>query len=42
MLKKIGYQAQISSDPRIIKSADKLILPGVGAFDNEMENFKKK
>ena len=33
MLKKIGAEAQISSDPSVISGAEKLILPGVGAFD---------
>jgi len=33
MLKKIGAEAQISSDPSVISAAEKLILPGVGAFD---------
>ncbi len=40
MLRKIGVFAQISSSPSLIKSADKLILPGVGAFDNGMNNLK--
>ncbi len=34
MLKKIGQSAQISSDPEVIQNAERLILPGVGAFDN--------
>lgn len=42
MLKKIGYQAQISSDPQIIRNAQKLILPGVGSFDNGMENIRER
>jgi glutamine amidotransferase len=33
MLKKIGIDAKISRDPADIQRADKLILPGVGAFD---------
>lgn len=33
ILKKIGEESLITSDPSIIASADKLILPGVGAFD---------
>ncbi len=33
MLKKAGSDAIISSDEKIISSATKLILPGVGAFD---------
>ena len=36
MLKRIGAPAIISSDPRQIEAADKLILPGVGAFDTGM------
>jgi len=42
MLKKIGYQAKISSDPMVILEAEKLIFPGVGAFDNGMENLKSR
>lgn len=34
MLKRIGYQARISSEPDSILEADKLILPGVGSFDS--------
>ena len=33
MLKKIGAAASVSSDPSEISKAEKLILPGVGAFD---------
>lgn len=33
MLKKVGCDAVISSDEDTIGKADKLILPGVGAFD---------
>ena len=40
MLKKIGVEGIISSDPEIIKRAEKLILPGVGAFDAGMKNLK--
>jgi len=31
-LKKIGADAAVTSDPDVIRKADKLILPGVGAF----------
>lgn len=41
MLKKVGAEATISSDPRILVSAQKLILPGVGAFDNGMKCLTK-
>lgn len=40
MFKKIGVQAIISSDISDIEKAHKLILPGVGAFDNGMTNLR--
>lgn len=40
MLKRIGYtDAVITSDIQIIGKADKIILPGVGAFDYGMNNL---
>ena len=39
MLKKVGAKSMISSDPEKILAASKLILPGVGAFDNGMKNI---
>jgi imidazole glycerol-phosphate synthase subunit HisH len=33
IIKKIGGAAVISSDPRVISSAEKIVLPGVGSFD---------
>lgn len=33
MFKRIGVQARIEADPEALRSAAKLILPGVGAFD---------
>ena len=39
MLRKVGAQPMVSSDPAIIAQADKLILPGVGAFDAAMERI---
>ena len=39
MLKKIGHAAVVSSEPQEISKAEKLILPGVGAFDNGMNNI---
>lgn len=41
MIKKIGYEVQISSDYNDIKKAEKLILPGVGAFDKGIENLRQ-
>lgn len=42
MLKKIGQKSIITSDPEIISSAKKLILPGVGSFDYGMTKLKEK
>jgi imidazole glycerol-phosphate synthase subunit HisH len=39
MFKKIGAEAVVSADPLIIGKADKIILPGVGAFDGGMKNL---
>lgn len=41
MVKKAGGEAIISSDPEQIENADKLILPGVGAFDAGIQNLAK-
>lgn len=41
MLRKIGEPAVITSDPREIAKATKLILPGVGAFDTGMANLER-
>lgn len=42
MLKKIGFDSEITSDHDAINSADKLILPGVGAFDQGMKNLEER
>lgn len=39
MFKRIGFPAVISSDLDQIAAADKLLLPGVGSFDNAMERI---
>jgi len=39
MLRKVNAEAIISADPKEIANADKLILPGVGAFDHAMANL---
>lgn len=41
-LDKLGVKNMISSDPRIIKKAKALILPGVGAAGQGMKNLKEK
>ena len=39
MIKKVGGTSLITSDKNEIKNAKKIILPGVGAFDNAMKNL---
>lgn len=41
MFKKVGVKAIASSDPAAIRTAEKLILPGVGAFDAAMRKFRE-
>lgn len=41
-LEKLGVSYEISSDPAVIKKAKALILPGVGAARQGMENLKKR
>jgi imidazole glycerol-phosphate synthase subunit HisH len=37
MIRKVGGECKITSDPKIIHDAEKLVLPGVGSFDNGIE-----
>ncbi len=39
--KAIGAEAVVTGDPEIIKKADKLILPGVGAFEDAILKLKQ-
>ena len=41
MLKKIGVASVIADTPEQIENADKLILPGIGAFDHCMQQFNR-
>lgn len=42
MFSKIGVHAKVSHDFEEIKNAEKLLLPGVGAFDAAMERINKQ
>jgi glutamine amidotransferase len=42
MLNKLGIEAVVTSDHAVIQNASKLILPGVGAFDNGMSNLRER
>ena len=39
MLKKAGFESSLISDPESLEKADKIILPGIGAFDHCMQKF---
>ena len=41
MLRRVGAESSITSDLDQIRRADKLILPGVGAFDAAMRNLAR-
>jgi glutamine amidotransferase len=41
MFKKVGVKATASSDKQIIEQAEKLILPGIGAFDAGMQKLNE-
>lgn len=42
MLKKVSVKSVITSDTTAIGEADRLILPGVGAFDNGMQSLRTR
>lgn len=39
MFKRIGVKAVVTTDPEVIRSAEKILLPGVGAFDVAMAHI---
>jgi glutamine amidotransferase len=42
MLRRIGVASVVSSDPKAILEATKLILPGVGAFDAGINSLRER
>lgn len=42
MIKKVGGRSKITSDLNEISDAEKLILPGVGSFDNGIKYLKNR
>jgi glutamine amidotransferase len=42
MLKKVGVRAVASSEPDVLQQAEKLILPGIGAFDAGMNKLNER
>lgn len=41
MLKKNGFEGEITSKPTMLERADRIILPGVGSFDYGISKLKK-
>lgn len=41
-LEKLGAQVAVTQEPEAIRSADKIILPGVGAFGDAMCELRKR
>ena len=37
-----GARPRITSDPKVVERADKIVLPGVGAFTHAMQELKKR
>lgn len=42
IIKKVGGESQIINDVSLLKTAKKIILPGVGAFDHGMEKLAEQ
>lgn len=42
MIRKVGGDARLSTSPADLAAAPKLILPGVGAFDNGMTQLRER
>lgn len=40
-LEAIGAESIVTSDPKVIRKADKILLPGVGAFADAAEKLRK-
>jgi hypothetical protein len=38
---KLGFKAEVTSDPRLLLEADRVVLPGVGAFPDCMRNLEQ-
>jgi glutamine amidotransferase len=38
---KVGFEARVTADPADLRDAEKLVLPGVGAFKDCMDNLRE-
>jgi glutamine amidotransferase len=39
---KVGFDAVVTADPKVVLAADKVVLPGVGAFRDCMRNLEQR
>jgi glutamine amidotransferase len=39
---KVGHQAVVTSDPAVLAAAEKVVLPGVGAFEDAMSELRSR
>jgi glutamine amidotransferase len=40
-LEKVGHPAEITSDPQVVRRADRIVLPGVGAFQDAIAELRR-
>src|SRR6266516_2253812 len=40
-LRRLGHDVRVTSNPQDVRTAEKLILPGVGAFGDGMRNLRE-
>lgn len=38
---KVGFEAEVTADPKVVARANRLVLPGVGAFQDCMDNLRQ-
>ena len=39
---RVGHEATITDDPAVVDAAEKVILPGVGAFEDAIAELQRK
>src|SRR5258708_7510772 len=39
---KVGHEAAITNDPAVLQAAEKIVLPGVGAFEDAIHELKRR
>jgi glutamine amidotransferase len=39
---KVGYRAEITNDPAVVDAAEKVVLPGVGAFEDAIAELRRR